>query len=374
MQESNFSQITIIINKALLQKLLNYLNELGINSLYSTFGRSVLLKEKKAFHYLINSPDITSEPVEVLHFYLPIECENIVMKSIVHHLKLDSPGRGSIFSKALSAQNNFFEEMICQVDTSSLQEILPDQTINLYPNLTQINCTLSKGNADNVAQLLLHLGVVPLITNASGTGLRDQLGILRITIPKDKELLSIVVGKQEANGITERIIQWAKLDRPGRGFIWQSPVEKGVINFKTSENTINYVASTEQIISAIDSLKGSFSWRQGNPSLSSNQTRSYFSGDEIFIQINEGMSQDISKVMKEVGIHGATIQQLKTLSSSHEKDNIVIPQEVIRIVATKSLSNKFCEELNKTINPLEDEKKIKIFISKVLKAFNYRQS
>ena len=142
----------------------------------------------------------------------------------------------------------------------------------------------------------------------------------------------MVVGKDEANDVMKKIISWAKLDRPGRGFIWQTPIEKGIINFKTSEKSLGRAAGLEQIISAIDSLKGSLKWRQEHFSSDFLKKRNYFHGKEIFIQLEEGMSSSLSKIMSKIGIKGATIQSLKTLSACLKEDHIVIPQELLRIV------------------------------------------
>jgi nitrogen regulatory protein PII len=371
--QNKCAHITLIVHVSLLKKLLSHLTALGINHLYSAFGRSVVLNETRGLRAIFQSSDLINEPVEVLYFYIPIEFEEPVMKMIVKICRLDIPGRGSIFSKHIQLHHGDLNNLICWpcFDKMPASQEIPG--VLLFSNLTQIHCTMSRGLVDDVARLLLHLGIVPTITNSSGTGLRDQLGLLRITIPKEKELLSIVVGHHEASSIIDKMITWGKLDRPGKGFIWQVPVEKGLINFKTSQRSIGQAASTEQIIAAIDSVKGNFSWRQGGPTLAVRSKRSYFQGVELSMQVKAGDSLAISKAMIKLGISGVTVQSLKTLSIQSEDENIVVPQEVIKVVVTNEQMKIFVANL------LGSQKKEHSFLESthvfglnVLRSFNYR--
>jgi nitrogen regulatory protein PII len=362
------SHITVVIHVSLFKKLLEHLNFIGVNHLYSLFGRSVVLNESRGLMSIFRSSDLLNDPVEVLHFYLPLEHETLVMKSIIKVCRLDVPGRGSVYSRHLLLHSGRAEEILSQIKVDCLPAANELEGVIVYSNLSQIHCTMSKGLVDEVARLLLHLGIVPMITNAAGTGLRDQLGILRITIPKEKELLSVVVGQQESQNIMDKLISWGKLDRPGRGFIWQVPVEKGVINFKTSHKIIGQAASAEQIIAAIDSLKGSFSWRQGSTGPNLQNKRNYYKGVELLMQVKEGTSLTIAKEMIKLGISGATVQSLRTLSSDSDKENIVVPQEIVRVVVTDEQAKKVMDYAFKEKSLID----IHTFCLKVTRAFNYK--
>jgi nitrogen regulatory protein PII len=367
---NKYSQLTVCIHTSLLKRLLEHLRKTGINHLYSSFGRSVTLSEVQGLATLFRSSDLASDPVEILYFFVPLEYEAHVMKSIIKVCHLDIPGRGSVFSKHVSTFNGQNNYLICDIQQDMLVPENDLHEISLFHNLTQISCTVSKGLADDIARLLLFLGVVPVISNASGTGLRDQLGLLRITIPREKEFLSIIVGEQEASTIMDKIVGWGKLDRPGRGFIWQNPVSKGLINFKASQRNIGQAASTEQIIAAIDSLKGNFSWRQGSSALKTKSKRDYFKGQELIMQVNEGESIPISKAMIQLGISGATVQSLRTLSSSSIDDNIVTPQEIVRVVITDEQLLRVKSSITKKDSILSETH---INIIPATKAFNFKR-
>ena len=61
--------------------------------------------------------------------------------------------------------------------------------------------------------------------------------------------------------------------------------------------------------------------------------------------MNEGSSIAISKAMIELGISGATVQGLRTLSAIKSEDNIVVPQEIIRVVVTEEQSKRVMDSI-----------------------------
>ncbi len=370
------SHITVVIHNSLMERLLDHLNTIGINHLYSLFGRSLLLNEGRGVKSLFFSSDLISESVDVLTFYLPLQYEDLVMKSIIKRCRLDIPGRGSIFSRYVDLHNGNIDELLSSLNTDALPTAEELSDVTLFENLTQILCTMSKGYADELGKVLLHLGVVPTITYATGTGLRDQLGLLRVTIPKDKEFVSIIVGPHEASSIMDKMITWAKLDRPGRGFIWQVPVKKGVVNFKTAQKTIGQAASTEQIIAAIDSLKGDFTWRQGGGVLSESKQRNYYKGTQLIMQVNEGTSLPIIKALMAIGISGATVQPLRTLSPEFGDEHLVVPQEIIRVVVTEDKAKSVLAMAIQQMGAQENSilQNTHIFSLPVIRAFNYINS
>jgi nitrogen regulatory protein PII len=367
---SKCAHITIVIHISLLKDLLSHLELIGINQLYSSFGRSLSICRPKKIAGLFSLSNLQSEPVELLNFSLPLEHEALVMKSIIRFSRLDIPGRGSIYSKIIEDFSLVQPQHICQINTDKIIQDLESYETPLFKKLSLINCTIIKGLADDIAYFLLHLGIVPVITNASGTGLRDQLGLLRITIPKEKEFISIVVPQEEASNIMENMIGWGRIDRPGRGFIWKSPVSMGLVNFKASQQNIGHAASIEQMIAAIDSLKGNLSWRQGASSTNLKSNRAYFGGHELFMQVKEGNSSQISKEIAKLGISGATVQPLRTLTSDNNQDNIVVPQEILKVVVTPLQLGKIKEALT---NPDHILHQAQIRILPVPRAFNFKR-
>ena len=91
-----------------------------------------------------------------------------------------------------------------------------------------ITAIVQRGLADMVVQVAQDAGAQgATIFHAHGTGVRQKrLGILGLTINAEKEVIYVVVPSDLADSIFERIFVTAKLDTPGMGILWMTPLEK----------------------------------------------------------------------------------------------------------------------------------------------------
>ena len=91
-----------------------------------------------------------------------------------------------------------------------------------------ITAIVQRGLADMVVQVAQDAGAQgATIFNAHGTGERQKrLGILGLTINAEKEVIYVVVPSDLADSIFERIFVTAKIDTPGMGILWMTPLEK----------------------------------------------------------------------------------------------------------------------------------------------------
>ncbi len=91
-----------------------------------------------------------------------------------------------------------------------------------------ITAIVQRGIADMVVQVAQEAGAQgATIFYAHGTGVRQKrLGLLGMTINAEKEVVYIVVPSDQADSIFERIFVTAKIDTPGMGILWMTPLEK----------------------------------------------------------------------------------------------------------------------------------------------------
>lgn len=91
-----------------------------------------------------------------------------------------------------------------------------------------ITAIVQRGTADMVVQAAQEAGAQgATIFHAHGTGVRQKrLGILGVTINAEKEVVYIVAPSDQADLIFERIFVCAKMDTPGMGILWMTPLEK----------------------------------------------------------------------------------------------------------------------------------------------------
>ena len=125
-----------------------------------------------------------------------------------------------------------------------------------------ICCICEKGIADDIAKAALQNGAPgPTVTFGEGGGVRDKIPLLRITKGPEKEFVWCVVEKAEADDVFAEMARAGRITEPGRGFMYSIPVTSGLINVSSTISSSAHGATMEQIISAIDELKGGKDWR-----------------------------------------------------------------------------------------------------------------
>ncbi|MFW6413933.1 MAG: hypothetical protein ACOCZS_01405, partial [Verrucomicrobiota bacterium] len=191
----------------------------------------------------------------------------------------------------------------------------------LLPDLSLISCVLSAGErTEQIVRIALDLGTcVPIVSQGSGSGMRDYLGLLRITIPPEKDIIQLMVPEYDTESIITFLIEEGRLNLPGSGFLYSTPVEVALPDRMLRIGQQQQTASMEQIITAIDELKAGTHWRkrfagleQGmsgkTPSLTHNNR-------EIVFICKEGRSDKIMDAAIKAGAGGGTISQARRLKS-----------------------------------------------------------
>lgn len=91
-----------------------------------------------------------------------------------------------------------------------------------------ITCIVQRGAAEVAVQAARRAGAQgATIFYARGTGLRQRhLGLLGVTLSAEKEVIHIVAASDQADRIFDKIFTAAKLDTPGMGMIYMTPIEK----------------------------------------------------------------------------------------------------------------------------------------------------
>ena len=98
------------------------------------------------------------------------------------------------------------------------------------------------------------------MTGAIGTGMRDRLGLLRVTIPAEKEVVSFLAPSYDADAVIRFLVEEMRIDRPGRGFVYQTMAHAARIDTRLRLGRQVHAASIEQIVAAIDDLNRSTAW------------------------------------------------------------------------------------------------------------------
>lgn len=90
-----------------------------------------------------------------------------------------------------------------------------------------ITCIVQRGNADEIVKAAREAGAQgATVYFARGTGVRERLGLLGVAVEVEKEIINVVVASNQVEYVFERMFLAGKLDTPGMGFIYTSPIEK----------------------------------------------------------------------------------------------------------------------------------------------------
>ncbi len=277
--------------------------------------------------------------------------------------ELHIPGRGTVFSQDLME----FTKVPPVINPEALSSIkTTDHKEKILHNLAYVICVLSiPGSSENLAKIALDLGIcVPFVTIGTGNHTRDQLGLIRITISPEKEIVHLVMPEHDSDSIVRLLIEQGRLDRPGRGFIYNTPVTMGLLDTRLKIGKQKYAASLEQIIAAIDQLKSGTSWRKRLDTESKNR----FTGKSILPQDNCEVSiisdEDRIDILREaclkVGATGATTSRLSPHVSGNGKE---VASAMIRsaISVPAELTNSVVDELLK-ISTIKDHETDRIHV------------
>lgn len=99
--------------------------------------------------------------------------------------------------------------------------------ITYLTDVALITCVVAVGRADSVILAAQGMGTPgAIVYHAHGLGPRERLGLLGIAIDAEKEVVSLLVAADYVDAVLEAIYYAAKLDVPGAGMIYATPVEK----------------------------------------------------------------------------------------------------------------------------------------------------
>lgn len=316
------SRITCIINQLIAKKVSDYLRKLGV-TVYTENARAVrALVKPRPMGIPGDIVHLQNSAVVIFRFTVPRENSRLITESIIHLAELTIPGRGTIFSQDLMEFSR--ETPGVNLDFLSSSVAPGTEESDMLYKLSYVICVLSTpGSGATMAKIALDLGIcVPVVTFGSGNDIRDQLGLIRITIPAEKEIVHLITPEQDSDSIIRLLMEQARLDRPGRGFIYRTPVSMGLIDTRLKIGRQKNAASLEQIIAALDSLKSGAGWRRRLDTESQEKAggKSLLPQDncEISIISDEDRVDKLREACLKVGATGAVTSRV-TLGATREE-------------------------------------------------------
>jgi len=319
--ETLISCIICIADMNIVPLVEQVLTELAIPEVFVQRAKQTFLQDKREFLGLRSVTKLDESRALIYRIYVPAMYEESVMRRIIEATDLGMGGRGSIFSQHI----DILRGMPFVFDMEKLDKLCKKSDELCHQEHALITCTVSRGSGDALAQVILELGIgVPVVFFGTGAGLRDRLGLMRITIPVEKEIIWFLVSRSDADLVEKSIIPRASLDVPGNGFLYRCFVHAPVVNLRIRHRERLHAATMEQVIAALDEVRGSNDWRRfgarkhehkGGEKKSVNTRGLFFIGNEEEIEL-------FRKEAIENGARGATFNPVEMRSytaSTHEK-------------------------------------------------------
>ncbi len=294
-------------------------------------------------------------PMEVYRTTVSPDATEKVLAELADAARLDIPGRGTLFAQDVmeSARSAAAPEITSEIGTPA----------RLLHDLAMLVAILSMpGSGERMARIALHLGAcVPVISLGEGTGIRDRMGLLRITIPPEKEIVHMMVPRHDADSIERLLIEEAGMDRPGGGFMYRTPIRAGLADPMLRIGRQASVASIEQIVAAMDELKAGSAWRRryadpADPDRMKSARGTVRSYREIVFVCREGESDLYSHAAVRAGAGGVTVSRVRCLeprdiesgAAARERGVLCVPASVAgRIIeALQSAGDAYLQSLD----------------------------
>lgn len=326
MDKIRAAQLTCTIYNSVVDRALAKLQEIGVRSYHAQPSRATVLRRREGFWGIGAGLVLEEEPATRLTFHVPLESAEDALQALISACGLQVPGRGSAV---------YDEVEIVAESGWEAPEIAPFGDANRMPlrdDLSSIVCTVQQDYGNHLARSALDLGVpMPQVTTGEGTGLRDKLGLIRITVPAAKEIVHVTVPDQESEEIFAALVTAGRINELGAGFIYDSPGTRGIINNMVVRGQ-QHSASMEQLIAAVDEMKGSADWRRR---VLSEETQGYRYLHDLVCMIlvcNEGHASDLVIAAMSAGAGGATISKQSYVSFDGEDGAISPARETTELI------------------------------------------
>lgn len=327
------TRITCAVHSSLSRLMTESLVSLNLDNVLLENGKSIRQYAKSRMSELRGGKSkLHTSPVDLYRFTIANGDHRKLLKKLIAAVDLSRSGRGMIFSQSVTEYGNspFSKaKVITEADLNSMQDVKTGRGGDgtLLPDLSLISCILSAGEqTEQIVRIALELGTcVPVVSQGSGSGMRDYLGLLRMTIPQEKDVLQMIVPEYDTESIIRFLIEDGRLNLPGSGFLYSTPVDVALPDRMLRIGQQHQVASMEQIVTAIDELKAGTHWRKRFVAMEDQLTGKTPSlrhdNRELVFVCKDGNSDKLMDAAIQAGAGGGTISRARRLKAEKMDDD-----------------------------------------------------
>lgn len=356
MVRTGLSRITCAVDSRLSQTIDEALSDMAIPEAFIQRGKQDSFVERSRLFGFGSRTELAESRADIYRFYAPADYEEAVARRVAEAADLYLPGRGTLFAETV----DLLTPEAPAYDFSKIASACADRPCGKpLEGHAVLCCIVQRGMGEALARTVLEMGLcVPIVSYGEGMGLRNKLGLLRITIPVDKEVLYFVVPERDAELLEGVAVHKARLDRPGQGFIYRFGVRAYAVNLRVRSGRRSHAASMEQVISALDELRGSSEWRRFSPAKAAGARGRRGAADPGLVCLSlvaeEGSVGNFVRAAMDEGAGGATLVPLSRrrydgvpdtgtgVSNARESCDLIVRRELSeRILETVAANGLF---------------------------------
>lgn len=309
-------------------------------------ARGTLLQE----HWLKRWLPAISPEKTMLQMIVPDSAVDQIVNTVVHVGKLNYQATGAVIS---TPHDHAF--LGPEFPAWPGEETAHGDSHKLSSDLCLIFCIVNHAYSEKMSKAAVNVGAHgPIVYYCEGRGLRDRLGWLRITKEHEKEVLMVIADRSEGEQIFNAMAKAGELHLPGRGFMFQVAIDKGMFNIPSRVTNLHHDASMQQIINAIDHIQGHTHWRDQSV-FEVGQGRG--AGIELVPEMQDqtaktclttivrrSQMQTMMDLLLDHGVPGLNFSFAKFIDVEEDDGNAHISEEyaVIRSITDESLCQTVC--------------------------------
>ncbi len=105
---------------------------------------------------------------------------------------------------------------------------MSDRTICYLTDVVLLTVIAQQGQGDAILKAARDVGATTgaFGHRVKGIGARERLGLLGLAVEVDREVISLLVSKEQQDIVLDQLYRAGNLDTPGTGYIYVTPLEK----------------------------------------------------------------------------------------------------------------------------------------------------
>ena len=105
---------------------------------------------------------------------------------------------------------------------------MSEHEITYLTDVAMLTVVVQAGRAEDILKAAREIGAVTgaFGFRANGIGARERLGILGVAVEAEREVMSILVATDQTEAVIDHLYRGGRLDTPGAGYIYVTPLEK----------------------------------------------------------------------------------------------------------------------------------------------------